>query len=347
MLFKSKVKGYLLDQGEHVSHLARISSFEAPIVLEALVEFTSTNPDESKIALDKVAAGKRAPFLHANCGIAPESRFLRRASLDLKKIKDPGYFSELVSSQFRIDPEQHAIATLNAFSGTEFDPAKANPEKEIIFCGLSNEAAASAQQGLLKSGVFPESLELSSVAAVAAVIDYLRFSDSAKPTLILELGNESTQSYIVSPRGLEASRPIAVGLEAMVPVVQKELGLKDEDSARKLFFSNTFDFTGMGASLCKRLLKELHSSMGFYEVQTGQSIGQLICVVLPVKLAWLEQVIASQLGVQVLEPKIIEWLNARQITLGRDIPLSQLDARKLALFGLIMKFPGHNDDTAA
>ena len=56
MLFKSKVKGYLLDQGEHVSHLARISSFEAPIVLEALVEFTSTNPDESKIALDKCAS---------------------------------------------------------------------------------------------------------------------------------------------------------------------------------------------------------------------------------------------------------------------------------------------------
>jgi hypothetical protein len=106
-------------------------------------------------------------------------------------------------------------------------------------------------------------LELSSVASLAAVIDYLRFSDSSKPTIVLELGSESTQSFIVSARGLEASRPIAVGLEAMVPVVQKELGLKDEESARKLFFSNTFDFTGMGASLCKRLLKELQSSMGF------------------------------------------------------------------------------------
>ena len=111
--------------------------------------------------------------------------------------------------------------------------------------------------------MYPETLELSSVASLAAVIDYLRFSDSSKPTIVLELGSESTQSFIVSARGLEASRPIAVGLEAMVPVVQKELGLKDEESARKLFFSNTFDFTGMGASLCKRLLKELQSSMGF------------------------------------------------------------------------------------
>src|SRR5690606_5129193 len=128
-----------------------------------------------------------------------------------------------------------------------------------------------------------------------------------------ELGAQSTQSFIVSAKGLEATRPIAVGLEAMVPVVQKELGLKDEESARKLFFSNTFDFTGMGASLCKRLLKEIQSSMGFYEVQTGQSIGQLICTVLPGKLAWLEAVIANQIGVGVLVPEFSKWLMAKNI----------------------------------
>ena len=37
------------------------------------------------------------------------------------------------------------------------------------------------------------------------------------------------------------------------------LGLKDEESARKLFYSNTFDFTGMGSVLTKKLIKELQS----------------------------------------------------------------------------------------
>lgn len=344
MFFKSKPKGYLVDHGEHVSLVARYSDEGGPLVLEALEEFTFGDAAGCKKVLDKICAGKRTAYLHANCGISPESRFIRRATIDPKKAKETGYFSELVSSQFRIDPDHHLIATLNAYDGRDFDPSLPNPEKEVIFCGLTIEAAATAQQKLLKFGVFPESLELASVAAVAGVVDYLRFSDSAKPTLILEFGNESTQSYIVSARGLEASRPIAVGLEAMVPVVQKELGLKDEDSARKLFFSNTFDFTGMGASLCKRLLKELHSFMGFYEVQTGQSIGQLICVVLPAKLTWLEAVIASQLGVQVLEPKFNEWLGSRQVSFFKDLNISLFDARKMTLLGLMLKFTTPKDD---
>lgn len=133
----------------------------------------------------------------------------------------------------------------------------------------------------------------------------------------------------------------------MVPVVQKELGLKDEESAKKLFFSNTFDFSGMGASLCKRLLKELQSSMGFYEVQTGQSIGQLVCTVLPSKLEWLEAVIASQIGVGVLQPNYGPWLASRQVVFADTVPVTQLDARKFAFLGLLLKFPNHTDAAAA
>jgi hypothetical protein len=101
----------------------------------------------------------------------------------------------------------------------------------------------------------------------------------------------------VTSGGVEASRPIPQGLDAMVPVVQKELGLKDEESARKLFYSNTFDFTGMGPLLIKKLLKELQSSIGFYEVQTGQSVGQVLTTQLSPKLAWLDVAISSSLGV--------------------------------------------------
>ena len=346
MLFKPKTKGFVFDQGELVSTVARVSGFEVPFTLEALEEFSTGDVGAMGAILEKVIAGKRSAYFHANCGVCPESRFIRRASLDLKRIKESGYLSEIMNSQFRIDPEHQSIAVLNAFDGSEFDASKANPAKEVVFCGMPTETAERCQQNLLDSGVFPESLELSSLASLAAVIDFLRFSDSPKPTIILELGSESTQSYIVSARGLEASRPIAVGLEAMVPVVQKELGLKDEESARKLFFSNTFDFTGMGASLCKRLLKELQSSMGFYEVQTGQSIGQLICTVLPAKLAWLEGVVASQLGVSVVQPDFPAWLTARKITLAPEVGVARLDNRKLALLGLMMKFTSLNDAPA-
>jgi hypothetical protein len=82
-------------------------------------------------------------------------------------------------------------------------------------------------------------------------------------------------------------------------------------------------------------------------VQTGQSISQLVCPVLSAKLAWLEAVIASQLGVSVLQPDVLPWLSARQISLGEAVPAASLDARKLALLGLVMQFNNSAPDAVA
>jgi Tfp pilus assembly PilM family ATPase len=338
MLFAAKTKGFIVDRGEQTTLVARVSSLQAPLVLEEVRECATGDEAALSEALAALRPKKGSGYAQAHCGVSPQSRFIRRATLDLKRVKEPDYMSELVNTQFRIDPEQHAISVLNAFDGLDFDTTKAGANKEVVFCGLPSAEVKRAQADLLKLGLFPARLELSGMAALGAIIDYLKFTESVKPTLVLELGAEQTQSYIVSARGLEATRPIAVGLDAMVPVVQKELGLKDEESARKLFFSNTFDFTGMGASLCKRLLKELQSSMGFYEVQTGQSISQLLCPVLPAKLGWLEGVIASQVGVTVLQPELVPWFTTRQISLGEGVTAASLDARKLSLLGLMMQF---------
>jgi hypothetical protein len=347
MLFSAKNKSVVFDRGEQTTLIARVSGLKPPLVIEEIVEIIAGDEVAEKEAISKLVSKKGVGYIFSLCGVSPDARFVRRATLDPKRYKEEHYLSEVVNGQFRIDPEKNTIAVLNAFEGTEFDLTKVNVGKEVIFCGMPNEDVKKNQKSLLGIGLYPQRMELSSVAALGAVADYLRFSESNKPTIVLEIGAQSTQSYIVSPRGLEATRPIAVGLEAMVPVVQKELGLKDEDSARKLFFSNTFDFTGMGASLCKRLLKELQSSMGFFEVQTGQSISQLVCTVLPTKLSWLEAVIASQVGVSVFQPDFGPWLNARKITLGDSVPLSSLDARKLAMFGLMMQFNPSTDAIVA
>lgn len=348
MFLSAKSKGFVFDQGEQVSVLARVSSFTAPLVIEELREFPSGDDAALAEALAALGPKKKAGnYLFAKCGVSPEEGFVRRATLDPKRIKEDNYLAEVANGQFRTDPETNAIAVLNAHDGLDFDPAKIAAGRDVIFCGMPNDVIVGAQASLLKKGVFPDSLELSSLASLAALVDYLRFTGSSKPTLVLELGAKSTQSYIVSGKGIDAVRPISVGLEAMVPVVQKELGLRDEESARKLFFSNTFDFTGMGAALCKRLLKELQSSMGFYEVQTGQSITQLLCTVLPSKLEWLEAVIASQLGVSVLGCDVQAWLGSRNISLSPSVDASKVDARRLSTLGLIMEFSTKSADASA
>jgi hypothetical protein len=347
MLFATKTKGYIVDRGEETTLIARVSSLQAPLVIEELREVATADSQAWTEVLAQMLPKKRSGYAYANCGIAPASRFVRKATLDLKRGKETEYLAEVVNTQFRLDPDKHTISVLNSGDGTEFDASRSGASKDVVFAGILTADIGIAQSDFLKSGLFPARLELSSLSMLGAALDYLKFNDLLKPTLILELGAKQTQSYIISARGIETTRPIAVGLDGMVPVVQKELGLKDEESARKLFFSNTFDFTGMGASLCKRLLKELQSSMGFYEVQTGQSISQLLCPVLPTKLNWLEGVIANQIGVNVIQPEFGTWLGFRHISLGADLTPASFDARKLALLGLMASYNAHHSHAVA
>jgi Tfp pilus assembly PilM family ATPase len=173
---------------------------------------------------------------------------------------------------------------------------------------------------------------------LGGVVDCLAHAKSKVPTLVLEIGADATHSFIVSSTGVDASRPIPQGLDAMVPIVQKELGLKDEESARKLFYSNTFDFTGMGPLLIKRLLKELQSSIGFYEVQTGQSVGQVLCTQLSPKLVWLDAAIASALGITSLRLDPAPWLLSRQITLPEALAKNAQDVRWFGLLSLMAHY---------
>jgi hypothetical protein len=343
MLLSAKTKGFFVDTSDTATLIARTSGAVGAIVVEDVRELPGED-DAAFAELVQTLIPKKSPggYLHAICGIYPGRRVVRRATVEPKRVKEPGYLTDFASAQFRIESDQYTLALLNAADGREYDMTKA-AVKDVLVAGLPNEDVVTLQDKLLASKVYPERLELGSVAILGGLADYLRTNSVKSPLLVLELGMESTHSFIVSADGLEASRPIAQGLAAMVPVVQKELGLKDEESARKLFFSNTFDFTGLGPLLIKRLLKELQSSIGFYEVQTGQSIGHLLCVHLPPKLEWLENVIAAQLGVGTLRLDLAPWLRTRGITLADTIAAGPVPARWLGLFSLM----AHYDVTVA
>ncbi len=338
MLFPKKQKGYFFEHSDHGMVVARTTATIGPMVVEEIQQ-CPVGDTEGFAAIKERFNSKKShgAYLHAVCGTAPDSRIVRQVAVDAKRVKEQAYLNELVSTQIRVEADKYLFALLDAADGTDFDGSRAG-RKSALVCGLPTGEITRLQDKLLELGVYPEKLELSSVAALGALIDYLAYNQIKSPTLVLEVGMESTQSFILGADGVEVSRPIAQGLSGMLPVVQKELGLKDEESAGKLFFSNAFDFTGMGPALVKKLLKELQSSIGFYEVQTGQSIGHVACTVIPPKLAWLETSIANQLGVAVLKPEMPAWLQSRGVTLSEAVPTSSLDARQFGLFGLMVNY---------
>jgi hypothetical protein len=339
MLFAQKNKGFFVELNDHAIMVARTSAPTAPFTVEDMREC----PVGDAAALDAILTQlqpKKTPsgFLHATVGVFPARRLVRRHTLELKRVREPGYVAEICAQQFRIEHDKYALTLLNANDGLEFDSSRIG-QKDVVFCGLPTEDAATVQSALLQSRIYPERLELGSVAALGGVVECLSHAKTNKPAHVLEIGAEVTHSFILTANGVEASRPIPQGLDAMVPNVQKELGLKDEESAPKLFYSNTFDFTGMGPLLIKKLLKELQSSIGFYEVQTGQSVGQVLTTQLSPKLQWLDGSIATALGITSLKLDPVPWLHARQITVPEALARNAQDIR---WFGVLALMPQNN-----
>jgi hypothetical protein len=337
MLFSKKTKGIFVDVNDQTFSLARTSGTSSLLVVEELKSCPAANKSavEDLLAEFHPKRSGAAAYVHATCGIYPPRRLVRRATLDPKRFKENDYLTEVVATQFRIEPEKHTLVALDPATGLDFDLAKGTG-KEVLFAGIPSEDIVAIQKRLLEQGIYPDALELGSVATLGGLVSYLSYTEAKSPTLVLEVESDATQAFILSESGVDTSRPIGQGLDAMVPVVQKELGLKDEESARKLFYSNTFDFTGMAPVLIKKLIKELQSSIGFYEVQTGQSIGQVVCTKLPQKMSWLQGAIGSQLGVSVLELNLLPWLKARGITFADTVSTSSIDATYLGLFSLML-----------
>jgi hypothetical protein len=338
MFFSPATKGYFVESSEHGVLLARTSALVPPFTVEDVREVA---PGDDAALADAIAQlqPKRSAsgYLQANVAVYPPRRVVRRHSVELKRIKDAGYLQEVCSQQFRIELEKHTLALLRADDGTDYDLEKA-VQKDVLFCGIPTEDVHAIQQKLLDQKIYPERLELGTVATLGAAVDYLAQGNIKAPTLLLEIGPDVTHSFIVTATGVEASRPITQGLDAMVPIVQKELGLKDEEAAKKLFYSNTFDFTGMGPLLTKRLVKELQSSIGFYEVQTGQSVSQLVTTQLAPKLGWLEGAIAASLGVTPLKLDATAWSKARGITFSDVCARVTHEPRWFGLLALLARY---------
>jgi hypothetical protein len=94
----------------------------------------------------------------------------------------------------------------------------------------------------------------------------------------------------------------------------------------------------MGGALVKKLLKELQSSIGFYEVQTGQSIGHVVCTQLPASLSWLGATMAGSLGVPPLKVEMLPWLESQNIKLLDGVALGQPEERWFGLFSLLASY---------
>ena len=278
------------------------------------VKYAGSRDEEGlQAALDGLGGLRRSGYLLSNIGFYPPSRVFMRASLeDPKKGKESQYLTDLVKEGAKIEPETYALSVLHPSDGIPIDFTEA-PEKEVFFCGGQQEDFASFQEKILRMGLFPLSLEIGTLATLGALIDYLGYAGIEEPTLVLEMGMDSSQAFILHEGQLAGTRKISQGLQGMVRIVQQVLGLKDEKAALRLFYSDTFDFQEMGPQLVAELLQELNAYAAFYELETGHTVGQILCTMIPTKLGWLNRTLSKLMVVDPLDLDFPGWLASHQI----------------------------------
>lgn len=345
-MFGSKSKGLFFDLAGETALVARTTGMSAPFVIEELREIPIGEAAEVADAVRSLAGVRGSGYATACCGIYPPGRVVARLAIEPRKLRDDGYLAQFVADALKIDPASHVLVPIGVGDGADIASMK-SPPKDILVCGAPAAEIVAQQNQLLGYGLFPERLEIGSIATIGGLMGQLRFSDNRNPLLVLEIGVDSTSVFVVTRDGIDIARSVAFGISSMIPLVQKELALKDEESARKLFFSNSFDFTGMGPQLTKRLLRELQASIGFYEVQTGQSINQLCCTLLPAKVGWLQRTLADVLGMKVHGVDNAAWLKSMGIEAAPGVQLNDLPPVWTSLMCLMGDYKVSSSNEAA
>ncbi len=311
-MLSRKAKGLFIEVGEFSVQVAKTTSLTAPLAVESVDSFPLDSAWErlSRLTGEMSGTGSGGKLIQAHCAVYPPSRFVRRHTVEsAAKAKDPAYLGKVLSQQFKVDTAKNVAAVLNAVDGSEFTLERSiAQQKELLFAGALKAEFEGLQVSLTDADVYPVSLQLGTLSVLGGISDYIASKQITDPVLVLEMSMGQTCTYIVSRNMVELTRPLSKGLGTIVPRIQEELGLKDEASAKKLFFSNTFDFTEMGPALLQGLLKELQAAIGFFEVQTGMTIGHIHLGSLPENLSWIPSVMSKSLGLRLLRTDYGEWL---------------------------------------
>lgn len=327
-------KTYFVERTDFSLRIARVVRGADYDVIEDVCETVPGTPEEARDFVHEFANEKAGNLIRAYCAIYPPDRILRSMFLkDGPQGMDAEAMHDSVAGQFQIDRAKHAITVLNSDDGLPFVPGRL--QKNFLVCGAPREQLREAQEFLVSAGIYPLRLELGSVASVGLLLNYLHLQKIEDPVLMVEIGAENSHVLILNNNQLASAKPLGLGLNSMIAGVRKELGLQDEMAARRLFYSDSFDFREMGERLIDRLLRELQSMTGFYEVQTGQSISRMLCGLLPPKLSWLNETFASSLGMSRLQFDLPTLLNASNLTLEEADPPLQVETPH-GLLGLMI-----------
>lgn len=337
-MLSSKRKGFFFEASEYSYYGASTTAFEPPLTVQEFLFLPNSEEEKLLSIIEGMSNGKgKRRMIQSNCTIYPESRFICRSSIDTKKLRDPSYLGENLRSEFQVNPDKNAVRLLHPNLGTGLD-LESNFGRNMIYFGGETEELAKLQESLVSLGIYPRSMEIGSISCLGGLIDYLRWKNITTPILSVEIQGNFSNVFIVSQKGLLLAKRVAHGVNSMIPMLKRELGLEDEEAAKKLLFSQTLDFEDIGSRLLRKLMHELQAATGFFEVQTGISVGFCFTPIIPDGFGWIIETLTESLGVNTLEIDLVGWLAHQGIQLTDEVASQVVGNRDFRFFTSLGKY---------
>ena len=321
-MLKKKSKSLFAEVSHYAIRMARTDRTAAPIRVESLASIPIQTTAETRRAVESFAGETRGSYCQARCAVYPRDRFLHRYYAEnAARSKADDFAKKTLQSELKRNPADTAFRLIHPPTGKPYDPQEAL-SREIFFVGAGRDCLLEEQKRLIELGIYPTRLEIASIALFAGAKRAIVEEDMDASALLLEFSEKATYGYVVNLNGLALSHMIDFGIGSIAARIQKELGLHDTLSARKVMLSKTFDFQDMASKLLEELITRVRASTGQFEVQTGRSVRYLLFPGLPESLDWIGTVLAAELGMERWNPTLGEWLDRAGIT------LSEADAQR-------------------
>lgn len=285
--------------------VARAESAQHPrkIVDCRIFRLADENHEE---ALREWLGVKKGRYVRVRCGVFPSSRFLHRMVPEASaKSRDQAQLTDWLTNTAKVDLAENEVAVLKA-DGHQADDDTSST-KEILFAGARTSEFAAIQERLVSWGVYPTSLELATLPVLASIRSISKAEGRSTPAIVVEIGDTVSHFHVVGDAGVLMTRPLAFGIDVMLPQVRSELGLSDDAVARKILFTNTFDFTEMAPTLLRRLLRELRSAINQFENETGVAPDRVYFANPSASFQWVYQFVAKTLNLELVTADLESW----------------------------------------
>lgn len=294
--------------------------YRGPAVIESAAEFERKDTVGLGRWVEDGAEGRKA-WLATVCGLVLPRGVIHRETLQLRELNEPHYIAGVIEQQqknraqtatpFKADPDDWTLRAVGALDGT---PLLADgPARPALICGIAHEELTRVQQRLFDDRLHTERIEAGLLPLFGTIYGCMERNRDTRAVVLAIIHPKVTSVYILGKEGVHTPYPVLHGFDSIVELARKELGIVDEEEARRRLRDGDQELVGLATKLVRRIGRDLKPVVDSYEMTTGQPVEEVFCPYLPPGLVWLGGPLARSIGRTAMTIDCADWLTKARL----------------------------------